>query len=146
MSRAALALGGLVLAAGTAAAAPAPASAEALLDRFAANSATLDVAAQAALFAPDAAFFGSSVPGLLRGPEGARGYFAEAWAKASPGTMTCEVQSWRQPSPDLVLVSAWCRLVRPERTAQLRLSGAAQRGPDGWRFAELHVSAAPAPR
>ena len=140
MTRAALSLGGLL------AAAAAPASPEALLEAFAANFATLDVAAQAALFTPDAAFFGSTVPELLRGPEGANRYFAEAWARASPGTMTCEVQSWRQPSPDLVLLSAWCRLVRPERTSQLRLSGAAMRGADGWRFVELHISAPPPPR
>ncbi len=56
-------------------AAAGPESPQAALDRFAANFSTLDVGAMVALFRPDAAFFGSTVPGLLRGQDGARTYF-----------------------------------------------------------------------
>jgi ketosteroid isomerase-like protein len=120
-------------------------SPQAVLDRFAANFHTMDAAAQAALFRPDATFLGSSVPGMLRGPEGALGYFRTAWANAAPGTMTCE-PVFQQPAPDVVLFSAICRLVRPERTAVLRANGTVMRDAEGWRFADLHVSATPPPR
>lgn len=120
-----------------------PESPEALLKCFAANFATLDAEAQAMLFHEQAAFFGSSRSGLLRGPAGARDYFGTAWAQAAPGIMTCEIGSLQRPSPDVVLVAAVCRLVRPARTTTLRLSGALTRDGTGWRFAELHVSAEP---
>jgi ketosteroid isomerase-like protein len=120
-------------------------SSQAVLDRFAANFHTKDAAAQAALFRPDATFIGSSVPGMLRGPEGALSYFRTAWASAAPGTMTCE-SVFQQPAPDVVLFSAICRLVRPERTAVLRANGTILRDAEGWRFADLHVSATPPPR
>ncbi|MDB5412852.1 MAG: hypothetical protein JWR10_1187 [Rubritepida sp.] len=123
-----------------------PESPQAVLDRFAANFFTRDAAAQAALFRPDATFFGSSVPRLLRGPEDALGYFQQAWAKAAPGVMTCDAVVFQQPAPDVVLFSAICRLVRPERTTILRASGTVMRDVEGWRFADLHVSAAPPPR
>jgi hypothetical protein len=121
------------------------ASPQAVLDRFAANFATQDTASQAALFRPDATFLGSTVPGMLRGPEGALGYFRTAWASSAPGTMTCE-PVFQQPAPDVVLFSAICRLVRPERTAVLRANGTILRDAEGWRFADLHVSATPPPR
>ncbi|TCH97983.1 hypothetical protein EJV46_12275 [Roseococcus sp. SYP-B2431] len=121
------------------------ASPQAVLERFAANFQTRDAAAQAALFRPDATFLGSSVPGLLRGPEGALGYFRAAWADAAPGRMTCD-PVFQQPAPDVVLFSAICRLVRPERTAVLRANGTVMRDAQGWRFADLHVSASPPPR
>ena len=120
-------------------------SPQAVLDRFAANFHTKDAEGQAALFRPDATFFGSSVPGLLRGPAGALGYFQTAWATAAPGTMSCD-PVFQQPAPDVVLFSAVCRLVRPERTAALRASGTMMQDAEGWRFADLHVSVAPAPR
>lgn len=120
-------------------------SPQAVLARFAENFQTQDAIAQAALFRPDATFLGSTVPGMLRGPEGALGYFRTAWANAAPGRMTCE-PVFQQPAPDVVLFSALCRLVRPERTTVLRANGALQRDAGGWRFADLHVSAAPPPR
>lgn len=120
-------------------------SPQAVLDRFAANFLTQDATAQAALFRPDATFIGSSVPGMLRGPEGALGYFRTAWAHAAPGTMTCE-PVFQQPAAEVVLFSAICHLVRPERTAVLRASGTILRDAEGWRFADLHVSATPPPR
>jgi hypothetical protein len=120
-----------------------PESPQAALDRIAANFSTLDVSAMAALFRPDAALFGSTVPGLLRGPEGARTYFEQAWANAARGTMTCDPTASQQPAPDVVLFATVCRLARPERTSTVRVSGAAMRDGEGWRFAELHVSAQP---
>ena len=123
-----------------------PQSPQALLDSFAANFFTMDAAAQAALFRDDATFFGSSVPGMLRGPEGALGYFLGGWAKASPGVMSCELVTFQTPAPDVVLFSAVCRLVRAEGVKILRASGSMMHDPEGWRFADLHVSAAPAAR
>ena len=120
-----------------------PQSPEAVLERFAAHFATLDAEAQALLFHEQAAFFGSSHSGLLRGPSGARQYFGTAWAQAAPGIMTCEIGSLQRPSADVALVAAVCRLVRPTKTTTLRLSGALTRDGTGWRFAELHVSAEP---
>jgi len=122
------------------------ASPQAVLARFSANFTTQDAASQAALFRPDATFIGSTVPGLLRGPEGALGYFQTAWARSAPGTMTCDPVVFQQPAPDVALFSAICRLVRPERTATLRASGTVMRDAEGWRFADLHVSSAPAAR
>lgn len=122
-------------------------SPEALLQRFGANFLTKDVAAQVALFAPDAALYGATVGPLLRGQDGVRGYFTNAWANAAPGTMQCEILSRRLPTPDLALVDATCPLVRPERTVTLRVSAVMQRDPTaGWRFLEMHNSFPPAPR
>lgn len=117
----------------------------AVLDRFAANFHSMDAAAQAALFRPDATFIGSTVAGMLRGPEGALEYFRTAWANAAPGIMTCE-PVFQQPAADVVLFSAICRLVRPGRTAVLWANGTVMRDAGGWRFADLHVSATPPPR
>jgi len=116
------------------------------LDGFAANFSTLDVSAMVALFRPDAVFFGSTVPGLLRGQEGARAYFEQAWATAARGTMTCDPVPFQQPVPGVALFATACRLARPERTSAVRVSGAVLRDGEGWRFAELHVSVSPAPR
>ena len=80
----------IVISSATASRAAGPESPQAALDQFAANFSTLDVGAMAGLFRPDAAFFGSTVPGLLRGQEGARAYFEQAWASAARGTMTCD--------------------------------------------------------
>lgn len=121
-------------------------SPEAVLERFAANFLSQDAAAQAALFRPDAVFIGSSVPGLLQGPEGALDYFRTAWAKAAPGTMTCDPVILRRLTEEIAVFSALCRLVRPERTSTLRASGTLIHDAEGWRFAELHVSATPPPR
>ncbi|MBL6454537.1 nuclear transport factor 2 family protein [Belnapia sp. T6] len=123
-----------------------PESPQAPLDRFAANFSTLDVGAMVALFRPDAAFFGSTVPGLLRGQGGVRTYFEQAWANAARGTMTCDPAIIQHPAPDVALFATVCRLVRPDRTSAVRVSGAALRDGEEWRFAELHVSASPAPR
>ncbi len=124
----------------------APESPQAVLDRFAANFHSQDAAAQAALFRPDAVFIGSSVPGLLHGPEGALGYFERAWGKAPPGVMTCDPVVIRHLAPEVAVFSAMCVLVRPERVSTLRASGTVTRDAEGWRFAELHVSATPIPR
>jgi uncharacterized protein (TIGR02246 family) len=119
---------------------------QALLDRFAASFATLDVAAMAALFRPDAVFFGSTVPGLLHGQDGARAYFGKAWASAARGTMTCDPAALQHPAPDVALFATRCRLARPEQVSTVRVSGATIRDGEGWRFAELHVSSPPGPR
>lgn len=129
-----------------AAADEAPASPEALLAQFAADFATRDAGAQAALFAPDAAFFGSTVPEMLRGTEGARAYLERAWANAAPGRMGCDILARDQPARDLALLAAWCVPVRPGRSSTIRLSAVARQDAAGWRFALLHVSAPPAPR
>lgn len=121
-------------------------SPEAVLQRFAANFHSQDAAAQAALFRPDAVFLGSSVPEMLHGPEGALGYFRTAWTKAAPGVMTCDPVVLRRVTEEIATFSAICRLVRPERSSMLRASGTLTRDAEGWRFAELHVSAMPAPR
>lgn len=136
----------MVLASGEAALAAGAPSPAALLERFAAHFASRDVAAQAALFQPEASFFGSSVPGLLRGQEGARAYFQQAWGNAAPATVTCAPASLQQAAPGLVLFATTCQLQRGEQSRGLRLSGAMQQDAEGWRFANLHVSAAPAPR
>ncbi|WP_424811473.1 nuclear transport factor 2 family protein [Roseococcus sp. YIM B11640] len=120
-----------------------PSSPQAVIESFAANFLSRDAAKQAALFHEDASFFGSSVPGLLRGPEGALGYFRKAWAEAAPGVMTCEELVLQPIAPDLSLFAATCRLARPGRISVLRASGAIRRADHGWRFASLHVSAAP---
>lgn len=63
---------------------------QAVLDRFAVGFSTLDANPMAVLFRPDATFFGSTVPKLLRGPDGARSYFEGVWANAPEGTVTCD--------------------------------------------------------
>ncbi len=123
-----------------------PESPQAVLDSFAANFATLDVGAMVALFRPDTTFFGSTVPGMLRGQDGARSYFEPSWANAPRSTMTCDPAAFQQASPEVTLFATVCRLARPERTFTLRVSGAARHDEVGWRFAQLHVSASPAPR
>jgi hypothetical protein len=123
-----------------------PENPQAALDGFAANFSTLDVGAMVALFRPDAFLFGSTVPGLLRGQDGARAYFEQAWASAARGTMTCDPVPFQQPAPGVALFATVCRLARPERTSTVRVSGTAIRDGEGWRFAELHVSASPASR
>ena len=63
-------------------------SPQAVLDRFASTFDSRDVDAVAALFTPDATFFGSSFQGLaepLRGPDGARAYFARVFAPVVGG-------------------------------------------------------------
>ena len=119
---------------------------QAVLDRFADGFATLDADAMAILFRPDATFFGSTVPELLRGQNGARTYFERVWSNAPKGAVTCDSTAFQHPTSDLALFATTCRLVRPERTFTLRMSGAVMRGGEGWRFADLHVSAPPAPR
>src|SRR4051812_19594387 len=121
-------------------------SPQAVLDRFAANFSTLDVGAMAALFRPDAIFFGSTVPGLLRGQEGARAYFEQAWANVTPGTMKCDPAAFQQPAPEVSLFATICQLSRPGRNATARVSGAVLHDGEGWRFAELHISVSPSPR
>lgn len=135
--------------------AQAPAGAEtpqAVLDRFAATFTTRDVDAVAALFAPDATFFGSSFQGLaepLRGPEGARAYFARPFAPDGPRLgLVCQTEAMRELVPALALAAAICRVdvAQPDgSTVQrtLRVSAALARGQAGWRFADLHVSVAP---
>lgn len=119
---------------------------QAVLDRFAGGFSTLDANAMAVLFRPDATFFGSTVPELLRGQDGARAYFERVWANAPKGTVTCDPTAFQYPMPEIALFATTCRLVRPERTFVLRMSGAVMRDGEGWRFAGLHVSAPPAPR
>lgn len=128
-------------------------SPQVVLDRFAATFATRDVDTVASLFAPDATFFGSSFQGLaepLRGPEGARTYFARAFAPSGPQLgMVCRTEAMREPIPALALAAAICHLdvAQPDgSTARrtLRVSAALARGQAGWRFADMHVSVAPA--
>ena len=117
-----------------------------VLAQFANGFSTLDVASMVKLFRPDATFFGSTVPELLRGQDGARNYFERVWTNAPRGTVTCDPTVFQTPTPDLALFATTCRLVRPEKTFTLRLSGAMLRDREGWRFADLHVSAPPTPR
>jgi len=119
---------------------------ERVLERFAANFSTLDVSAMTALFRPDTAFFGSTVPRLLRGPAGVDEYFQKAWAGAAPGTMTCDIQSIQKPTQDVTLMAAMCQLARPGRTSVVRVSAALTHDVEGWLFSDLHVSAEPPTR
>jgi ketosteroid isomerase-like protein len=121
----------------------APASPEAVIAQFAANFTPRDVAAQAALFRPDALIFGSTAAPLLRGPDGAREYFGRAWATGTGATVTCEPAAFLRPAPGLVLFATTCRVARGEVVRGLRLSGTLQQDTDGWRFAEFHGSAPP---
>lgn len=133
---------------------PPAAGPQALLDRFAACFASRDVAAVAALFTADAVFFGSSFHGAadappLRSPEGARAYFGRAWADGVPRLMQCRTEVLREPVPGLVLAAAVCRIERRQPdgsvvAGDLRLSAALAGDAAGWRFAQLHVSVAPA--
>lgn len=110
-----------------------------------------DPAALAPLFRPDATFFGSSEPALLHGPEGARGYFTRAWPPGNRRAIACESSAVRQLSPDAAMVTAVCRVqaTRPDgqqSSSTLRLMGLVLRDAEGWRFADLHASAAPPPK
>jgi ketosteroid isomerase-like protein len=133
---------------------PGAESPRAVLDRFAATFASRDADAAAALSAPDATFFGSTFHGAaeagpLRGPEGARAYFARVFAPGGPRlAMACREEAMREPAPGLALAAAVCRVdvAQPDgSTLQrvLRVSAALTRGETGWRFADLHVSASP---
>lgn len=119
---------------------------ERVLEQFAANFSTLDVSAITALFRPDAVFFGSTVPRFLRGPAGVDEYFQKAWAGAAPGTMTCDIQSIKNPAKDVTLIAAICQLARPGRTSVVRVSAALTHDVEGWLFSDFHVSAEPPTR
>ncbi len=133
-----------LLLSGTARAQDGPAS---LIERFAAGFATSDPQVMAAMFRPDATLFGSAEPDLLRGPEGARGYFTRAWPPGWQRQLSCDVLNAREVSAAATL-EAWCRFegVTPDgapRSLGLRVSALAMRDEAGWRFASLHVSAPP---
>lgn len=121
------------------------------LDSFLAGFNATDPAALARLFRIDATFFGSSEPDLLHGPAGAHGYFARAWPPGSRRAIECLASSVRALSPDAAMLAATCRTraTRPDgtqSTGTLRLMGLVLRDADGWRFADLHASAAPPPK
>jgi len=122
-----------------------------LIARFAAGFATLDPTVMAALFRPDATFFGSTEPDLLRGPEGVRGYFERSWPPGSTRRVECEVLDTREVSADAAMLDALCRVESgapdgTRRSGGLRVSALALRDGVGWCFAALHASAPPAPR
>jgi ketosteroid isomerase-like protein len=129
-------------------------SPQAVLDRFAATFTSRDVDAVAALFTPDATFFGSSFQGLaepLRGPDGARAYFVRVFAPGGPRLgLACRTEAMREPAPSLALAASVCRLDVAQADGSavqrtLRVSATLAHGQAGWRFTDLHVSVSPPP-
>ena len=142
-----LCVGALValLSSGAAHAQDGPAS---LIDRFTAGFAAMDPAVMASLFRPDATFFGSTQPDLMRGPEGVRDYFARGWASGGRRQLTCETLNAREVSATAAMLDARCRVEGvlgdgTPRSGVLRVSALALRDEAGWRFASLHVSDPP---
>ena len=121
------------------------------LQGFVAGFNAMDPDAMARLFRPDSTFFGSTEPDLLRGPDGARGYFVRAWPQGSRFQISCETLTTRELSPALATVNAVCgvQFMRADGqtgSARLRLTGLVMRDAQGWRFADLHGSGAPPAR
>src|SRR4051794_2621398 len=119
-----------------------------LIGRFTAGFAAMDPAVMASLFRPDATFFGSTQPDLMRGPEGVKGYFTRAWASGGRRQLTCDVLNTRELSATAAMLDAQCRVEGvlsdgTPRSGVLRVSALALRDEGGWRFASLHVSDPP---
>lgn len=122
-----------------------------VLEAFLAGFNATDPVALARLFRADATFFGSTEPALLHGPEGAQGYFTRAWPPGSRRAIACLDSAVRVVAPDAAMMRATCRVEakRPDGSvgqSTLRLMGLVLRDAQGWRFADLHASAAPPPR
>ena len=121
------------------------------LRRFEAAYNATDPAAMAALFRPDATFFGQAEPELQRGTESVRGYFIRGWPPGTGRSISCNILSMREISPGAASFVAMCdtRRARPDGQQEsrgLRLTGLVTRDSEGWGFADVHASTSPPPR
>lgn len=142
-----LALIGVVLAACSLAALAGPKEdAQAVADKFIAAFTAGDLEATAALYSPDALFWGTVSPGLGTSPEAIRKYFGDnyaARAKAPLKSAKITEGSALVLSDDVVVLAGQWQTERETAVSHLRYTMVVHKKDGQWRIVHLHSSPRP---
>lgn len=121
--------------------------AKATLDAFLAlfNAGT-DVEAVVALFAPNAQFWGTTLPEFGEGHGVIRTYFASAFSRRAGAVVTATVtdSSFVALSEEVAIVLGRWQIARSENLNRLRFSMVLNRQGGRWLIAQFHSSPRPA--
>ena len=118
------------------------------LQKFiAAFNAGSDVGEIIGLFAPDAEFWGTTMPELGTSSEAIRKYFAASFASraTTPATASILSSSTNAVSENVVLVAGRWQVERNGSAMQLRFTVVLQRRDGAWKIVQFHSSPRPNP-
>lgn len=124
-----------------------PAGPRALIQRWLQAFLAADVDAIAALYAPDATFFGTSGQALVLDAAGVRTYFEQALTWARPVRAELLEESVKVLVPGMAVVCALDAVAWDDRgttvTSAGRVSFVLRQTAQGWRIVHFHRSALP---
>lgn len=120
--------------------------AQAVADKFIAAFVAGDLEATAALYSPDAMFWGTVSPELGTSPDVLRKYFADNYAARASVPLkgaTITDSSALVISDDAVVIAGRWQTERPNALSLLRFTMVLHKKADQWRIVHLHSSPRP---
>lgn len=136
----------LVVSTGGVASADPKKEAQAVADKFIAAFVAGDLEATAALYSPDALFWGTASPELGTSPEVVRKYFADNYAaRANVPLKSASItdSSALVLSDDAVVIAGRWQTERPNALSLLRFTMVVHKKGGQWRIVHLHSSPRP---